>query len=516
MQLKKPLLPLLAAILLLNPLFSSAQNFTLSGTIKDAKNGEDLIGAIAVVKENTSKGTVTNTYGFYSLTLPAGKYTIIYQFIGYNMQEVAINLDKNISKNIQLAPSANETKTVEIHGERKDKNIQNTQMSVVTITPKEIENIPVLFGEKDVMKTLQLTPGVKSAGEGNAGFYVRGGGTDQNLILLDEAPVYNASHLLGFFSVFNSDALKEVTLYKGGMPAEFGGRASSVMDVKMKDGNSKNYSLSGGIGLISSRLTLEGPIVKEKGSFIISARRTYADAFLVFSNDTNLRKASLYFYDLNLKANYQITEKDRIYLSGYFGQDVFGLAAFGFNWGNTTATLRWNHIINSQMFSNTSLIYSNYAYQIAVAFTGFSFKINSSIQDFNLKQDFSYFINPDNKMKFGFGLIHHTFRPTRLSGTGINFNDALINKYALEGGLYVQNDQRVTDLLSLQYGLRYSMFDYLGEGVAYTYDKDGNVTDSKSYKNGESIKYHGGFEPRLSAKYLLNEFSSVKASVGRN
>ncbi|MCC7031197.1 MAG: TonB-dependent receptor, partial [Chitinophagaceae bacterium] len=314
-----------------------------------------------------------------------------------------------------------------------------------------------------------------------------------------------------------SDALKDVTLYKGDIPAEFGGRASSVLDVKMKDGNNKKFTASGGIGLISSRLTVEGPIVKDKGSFIISGRRTYADLFLKLSKDSLRSSSKLYFYDLNLKANYQISKRDRIFLSGYFGKDILGLgSSFGFDWGNTTSTIRWNHIISAKLFSNTSIIYSDYSYKIKAGFDDQSFQIKSSIRDYDLKQDFSLFANANNSIKFGFNFMHHTFRPTEFSGTGINTSDSLKNRYALEGGVYVQNEQTISKNISVKYGLRFSMFDYLGPGTSYTYDSKGNPLSKQSYANGETIKLYNGLEPRISAKYQLNDVSSVKASYNRN
>jgi hypothetical protein len=311
-----------------------AQKHTVSGTITDAKNGEDLFGAVVVVKELSNTGAQANVYGFYSLSLEAGEYTLIYRYSGYEDVVKKITLNKNMTINVELKMSAEvqQLDEVVISSKKENENITSAQMEVTRLDPKSIETIPILFGEQDVMKTLQLTPGVKGAGEGNAGFFVRGGGADQNLILLDESVVYNASHLLGFFSVFNSDAIKDVALYKSGIPAEYGGRASSVMDVRMRDGNNKKFGVSGGIGLISSRLTVEGPIVKDKGSFIISGRRSYADIFLNFAPDENLRGTILYFYDLNMKANYKITEKDRVFVSGYFGRDNFKLGSdFGFD-----------------------------------------------------------------------------------------------------------------------------------------------------------------------------------------
>jgi len=494
-----------------------SQNYTVSGSIKDAENGEDIIGAIVSVKELEGKGASSNSYGFYSLTIPQGDYTLVYQFIGYKPQEKLVSLKSNQTINIQLGFSETTLGEVEVLGEKQDQNVKSTEMGVVRIDPKAVESVPVLFGEKDIIKVFQMTPGVKSAGEGNSGFYVRGGSADQNLILLDEAPVYNASHLLGFFSVFNSDALKDVTLYKGGMPAEYGGRASSVMDIKMRDGNSKKLGVTGGIGLISSRLTVEAPIVKDKGSFMISGRRTYADMFLKLSKDKDIKSSQLYFYDLNLKANYQINEKNRIFLSGYFGRDNFGLAdIFGFDWGNATGTLRWNHLVNDQMFSNTSLIFSNYSYRFLFNADGNDVKFTSSIRDWNLKQDFSYFPNPNHKIKYGFNAIYHTFIPGEIKSDFESIGNIKLNeRYALEGGLYIQNDHSITEKFGLQYGLRYSFFNYMGEGTAYTFNEEGDTLSSKKYDAWESIKTYGGFEPRISAKYEVSKSSSVKASVNR-
>jgi len=505
-------------LLLLAPVLAMGQNVTISGTIKDAANGEDLIGAIIAVKEDPSKGSTTNAYGFYSLTLPAGSYTLVYQYVGYQVKEEAVTLSANTTLNVNLASISKDLQEVEVRGERADKNVSSTQMSTFKLDPRSIESVPVLFGEKDIIKTLQLTPGVKSAGEGNTGFYVRGGATDQNLIILDEAPVYNAAHMLGFFSVFNSDAIKDVTLYKGGIPAEFGGRGSSVMDVKMRDGNNKKFGASGGIGLIASRLTVEGPIVKDKGSFIISGRRTYADLFLKLSKEEVLRESRLYFYDLNLKANYQLGEKDRIFVSGYFGRDVFGFSdQFGFDWGNATGTIRWNHIISNKIFSNTSVIFSNYNYRIKIGADNEDIKITSAIQDWNLKQDFTYTMNPNNNIKMGFNVIHHTFKPGKIEvGENSNYNNAALSgRKALEFGIYAQNDMRVSDKLGLQYGVRYSGFNFRGAADVYTFDSEGEVTSFRQYTDGESIAYYGGFEPRLSVKYELNAVSSVKASYNK-
>jgi len=512
------ILLLIASILLGS--MASAQNFTISGSVKDSTNGEDLYGASVQVKELANVGASTNAYGFYSLTLEQGSYTLVFRSSGFETKERKIELNEDLTINIELdiPKDVQELGAVIVNAEKENKNITSSGMNVTKFDPKEIETLPVLFGEKDIMKTLQLTPGVKGAGEGNAGFFVRGGGADQNLILLDEAPVYNASHLLGFFSVFNSDAIKDVALYKSGIPAEYGGRASSVMDVKMRDGNNKKFGASGGIGLIASRLTLEAPIVKDKGSFIISGRRSYADLFLKLAPKEDQRNTTLYFYDLNMKANYRLGEKDRIFLSGYFGRDKFGFSdVFGFNWGNATGTLRWNHIINNKFFSNTSIIYSNFDYEFTIGQGEDGFGVVSSIQDWNVKQDFSYFINSNNTLKFGVNGIHHTFKPGALTGGNESFNAIVLNqRYGLEVGAYIQNEQKIGSRINMMYGLRYSGFNLMGEGKAYDFNDFGNIVDQRDYASWESIKYYQGLEPRISASYVLTEKNSVKVAYNRN
>lgn len=497
-----------------------AQKFTISGNITDAADGEDLFGARVMVKELDNTGAEANVYGFYSLTLPEGEYTLVYRYSGYTNKEIIVKLDQDKTLNVELSVQSDvqEIQEVTVTSKRENDNITSAQMEVTKLDPKDIETIPILFGEQDVMKTLQLTPGIKGAGEGNAGFFVRGGGADQNLILLDESIVYNASHLLGFFSVFNSDAIKDVSLYKSGIPAEYGGRASSVMDVRMRDGNNKGYVVSGGIGLISSRLTVEGPIVKEKGAFIVSARRSYADLFLNFADDPVLQNTTLYFYDFNAKANYKISDRDRVFISGYFGRDDFKLGdQFGFDWGNATGTLRWNRIVNDKLFSNTSLIYSNFDYQVSIGSEDEGFGIASNIRDWNVKQDFSYYLNSNNTVKFGVNTIHHTFRPGSLvASEGVGFNEInLANRYGLEVGGYIQNEQKIGNRFSLMYGIRYSGFNYMGEGVDYQFDEDGNVTGSQAYDSWESIRYWQGLEPRFSASYILAEDKSIKMGYNR-
>ena len=498
----------------------TAQNkYTLSGNIKDATNGEELIGTTVIIKEIPNTGVTTNAYGFYSITLPEGKYTVETSYVGYKPFVQYIELNKNIKLNIEIGSSIQDLGEVEITAEKKNANITKAQMGVEKLDIQEIKNIPVLFGEKDILKTLQLLPGIKSAGEGNSGFYVRGGSADQNLILLDEAPVYNASHLLGFFSTFNSDAIKDVTIYKGGMPAEYGGRLASVLDIKMNDGNNKRYGVSGGIGAISSRINIEGPIVKERGSFLLTARRTYADVFLKLAKDTSLKETTLYFYDLNAKANYRINDNNRLFLSGYFGRDVFGFDnLFGFDWGNSTGTLRWNHLFNDKLFSNTSAIFSNYNYKIKIGTGDEEFNITSKIQDLNFKQDFQYYINSDNSIKFGANIIRHNFIPGVISSgaaSGVN-NLKLNEKYAYETAAYISQEIKLKERIQLTYGLRANYFALVGPGNISTYDTEGNSIKTESFLRGELVQGYFNLEPRFSTSYTLNEFSSLKASYTRN
>ena len=497
-----------------------AQNkFTISGHIVDSKNGEEIIGATVVLRDNKTVGTRTNAYGFYSMTLAAGTHTLLVRSVGYEPVEVSVSLTENKTKEIKLVTKKSELKKVVIKTVKDNDQITNTEMGVEKLDMKMANKIPVLFGERDILKTIQLLPGVKSAGEGNSGFYVRGGSADQNLVQLDEAPVYNASHLLGFFSVFNSDAIKDVKLYKGTAPAPYGGRLSSVLDVKMKDGNNQHYSVSGGIGLIASRLNVEGPIVKNKGSFLVSARRTYADVFTAFAKDTNVQKAKLYFYDFNAKANYKFDEKNRIYLSGYFGKDVLGFGnSFGIDWGNATGTLRWNHIFNQKLFSNTSLIFSNFNYNIDVNLGSAEFNINSRIRDWNLKQDFQYFATEKSEFKFGLNAIYHNIIPGALTvrSDDINFDLELSQKYALENAIYASHKYKLNSAFNLEYGLRLSSWSNLGPGTFYSYDAQGNQSDSTKLNKGEFGKTYINLEPRLVANYTIDDENSIKASYTRN
>jgi hypothetical protein len=509
----------LLLLLLLPSVYLQAQNYTISGIIKDNANGEKLIDVVVQVAEQKNIGTTSNEYGLYSLSLKEGEYTILYTYLGYKTIAEKISLKGNIVKNISLEEKSSELNEVVINSVAKNDNIKTTTMGVERLNIQQIKDIPVLFGERDIIKTLQLLPGVKSSGDGSSGFYVRGGAADQNLILLDEATVYNASHLLGFFSTFNSDALKDVTLYKGNMPAQFGGRLASVMDVRMNDGNDKSYEVSGGLGLIASRLTIQGPIKKNKGSFIVSGRRTYADLFLKLSPNEDQRNNKLYFYDLNLKANYTLGEKDRLFLSGYFGKDVIGVGElFGIDWGNSTGTLRWNHVFNAKLFSNTSLIYSNYNYNIGLTIDKNDIKIISKIADWNLKQEFQFYPNPKNTIKFGFNSIYHNVVPGEIrasASSGVN-SLKLTRRYGWENAAFVNNDWKVSPHFSLSYGIRLSSYSVMGAGSFYNFNADHQATDTAIYGSGEFVKTYVNPEPRLSANYIIDEANSVKASYARN
>ncbi len=511
-------------LILIGP-FVFAQDFTINGQVKDASSGEDLIGVSIFVKELPGVGTISNDYGFYSLTLEKGTYTLIYSYIGFEGKEISMQLDKDIVRNVQLGTGDAILEEVIVSAKKENENVTSTEIGVSTLSTKEIDAIPVIFGEKDIIKTMTLLPGVKSAGEGAAGFYVRGGGVDHNLILLDEAPVYNASHLLGFFSVFNSDAIKDVKLYKGNIPAEYGGRLSSVMDIKMKDGNKKKFSASGGLGLISSRLTVEGPIQKDKSSFMISGRRTYADLFLKLSSREELKDTKLYFYDLNAKVNYTFNDRNRLFLSGYFGRDNFGFSdIFGFDWGNTTGTLRWNHIFNKKLFSNTSLIYSNYDYKFSIS--EIDLEIGSVVKDFNFKEDFDLFLNSKNRLRFGVNAIYHNIEPGKIEtadDSGFASTD-IPNRHAMENAAYIANEQKLGSRLTLDYGLRLTNFLQLGPGDVYEFFPDtlingvvniSKIKDTTTYDNWEVAQTYWGLSPRLGASFVLNEQSSLKAAYTR-
>lgn len=497
---------------------AAANMYTLSGIIKSSENGEALIGATVSTRGDRIIGATTNAYGFYSLTLAEGTYVVQMQLIGYATRMDTVVVDRNQVININLVPELIKEHEVVITGERTNANVTSTEMSANKLQIKDLKSIPVLGGENDILKTIQLLPGIKSAGEGNTGYYARGGRTDQNLIILDEAPVYNSSHALGFLSIFNSDAIKDVTVITGGIPAEYGGRLSSVLDIKTDDGNMKAFGVKGGIGLIDSRLTLQGPIVKDKGSFILSGRRTYADIFLHLSSDTTINKVRVYFYDLNAKGNYTLGDKDRIFISGYFGRDNFNYPSlFGFNWGNATATLRWNHIYGDKFFGNTSLIYSDYEYTNTATTGTTEFTINSGIRDVNGKLDFQYFLNSNNTIIFGLNTIYHTFIPgTLTSNTALSGNaQSVEHKFAVENAAYFSHEMAIVKGVKLNYGLRFATFTQLGPGTAFTYDASGDVIDSTVYGSGKKIITFTSLEPRISANFAVDDQSAVKASYTR-
>lgn len=432
--------------------------------------------------------------------------------IGYESDTINVDLSTDIQLSNALTDKSNTLSEVVVTSKKENDNLLKTQLGAEKLSITSIEKIPVIFSEKDIMKTAQLLPGIKSAGEGSSGFFVRGGTADQNLILLDEAPVYNASHLLGFFSTFNSDALKDVTIIKGNSPAQYGGRLSSVMDVKMKDGNNKKFTATGGIGTISARLSVESPFAKERGSFIVSARRTYADVFLKLSEDNKENK--LYFYDFNAKGNYRINDKNRIYISGYLGCDVLGIGkTFGIDWGNKTATARWNYVINPKLFSNTSFIYSDYDYNINFGTSNIESRLNSRIQDFNLKEELQYYIGSNNTLKFGFNSIRHKIVPTRFRGDYATADKA--DRLSLENAVFANNTWRATEKLTLDYGLRLSAYTILGGDTYNIYDK-GILIDSVVLASGKFGKTYLNAEPRFQFNYNINQVSSFKAGYARN
>jgi CarboxypepD_reg-like domain/TonB-dependent Receptor Plug Domain len=489
-----------------------AQKHTISGYITDRTTGETLIGATVAVAGESNTGKSTNGYGFFSLNLPEGKYRLTASYLGYTKYETEINLKENKSVNIGLEPTGNTLNEVVVTGVSDNHRVTEAQMGVEKISPATANKLPVIFGERDILKTMQLLPGVKSGGDGQSGFTVRGGTMDQNLIQLDDATVYNASHLLGFFSTFNSDAIKDVDIFKGTAPAQYGGRISSVVDVKMNEGNNQNYAVSGGIGLISSKLSLEGPIQKGKSSFLVSGRRTYADLFLNF--DQKYKGYQLYFYDLNLKANYRFSDIDRLYISGYFGRDVLAIPKiFGFDWGNKTATLRWNHLFNSKFFANTSLIYNDYSYNIDATFSNISFSILSQIKDWNLKQEFQYYPNSNNEWKIGYNVIYHTINPGQIKSDIIKV-DAPDLKDGLESAVYIANNWEVASNIKINYGLRISDFDVLGGHTYYNLDANKNI--ESTIQGSKSVANYFNLEPRLSLSYILSDVSSIKAAYTRN
>ncbi len=519
----------LFCLLLLSGILASAQEkFTLSGTISDNNSNETLIGVNLFIPE-LKTGVTTNEYGFYSITIPKGNYSIRISYMGYQTLEEQLQLNQNTKTNFKLITNENTLKEVIITDTKTRTDIRKPEMSVNKLSISAIKRMPVVLGEVDVLKSILLLPGVTNAGEGASGFNVRGGGADQNLILLDEATIFNSSHVFGFFSVFNPDAIKDLKLYKGGIPARFGGRASSVLDIYQKDGSSKEFHANGGIGLISSRLLLEGPLVKNRGSFLIGGRSSYAHLFMKLSKDQKNNAA--YFYDLNTKMSYQINPNNNLYLSGYFGRDVFSLAnSFTNIYGNSTLNLRWNHLFSDKLFSNLSMIYSDYYYGLDLNFVGFQW--DSGIKNYNIKYDFKNYISDRFKLNYGLNAIYYDFNPGIIkpssATSGINFSQ-LDKKYAFEPAVYINADQEITKKFSISYGLRYSLFYRLGQSNVNVYANNNPVTfntnmqiyekatpiGTQTFQKNEVLKSYNYLEPRFSLAYQLNEKQSIKASYNR-
>lgn len=519
----------LFCLLLLSGILASAQEkFTLSGTISDNNSNETLIGVNLFIPE-LKTGVTTNEYGFYSITIPKGNYSIRISYMGYQTLEEQLQLNQNTKTNFKLITNENTLKEVIITDTKTRTDIRKPEMSVNKLSISAIKKMPVVLGEVDVLKSILLLPGVTNAGEGASGFNVRGGGADQNLILLDEATIFNSSHVFGFFSVFNPDAIKDLKLYKGGIPARFGGRASSVLDIYQKDGSSKEFHANGGIGLISSRLLLEGPLVKNRGSFLIGGRSSYAHLFMKLSKDQKNNAA--YFYDLNTKMSYQINPNNNLYLSGYFGRDVFSLAnSFTNIYGNSTLNLRWNHLFSDKLFSNLSMIYSDYYYGLDLNFVGFQW--DSGIKNYNIKYDFKNYISDRFKLNYGLNAIYYDFNPGIIkpssATSGINFSQ-LDKKYAFEPAVYINADQELSKKLSISYGLRYSLFYRMGQSNVNVYANNNPVTfntnmqiyekatpiGTQTFQKNEVLKSYNYLEPRFSLAYQLNEKQSIKASYNR-
>ena len=500
--------------------------FTFNGYVRDSLTGESIIGATVQVV-GSSRSLLTNNYGFFSITLPAGDYEILFSHVSYESKGIRLPLDRSLTQTVLLGPRSAALQEVVVFNKKKDGNVKNAQMGKVDLSMNQIRSIPAFLGEVDILKAIQLLPGVQSAGEGNAGFYVRGGGPDQNLILLDDATVYNTGHLFGFFSIFNGDAIKNVSLIKGGMPAQYGGRLSSVLDVAMKEGNVNRFQGEGGIGLIASRFSLQGPIQKDRSSFIISARRTYIDALVkpFLKKSSGFYGSGYYFYDLNAKMNYRFSDKDRLFLSGYFGRDVFNFNNDKRNfstrvpWGNATGTVRWNHVFSPRAFANTTLVFNDYQFDFTARQENFEVGLSSGIRDLGWKTDLDFYPNPQHKLKMGVSLTRHKFVPNVVSGR----QDSIVfqpnntsAKFALESAVYLQDDWSIGERWKINYGIRYSRFTQIGPFTRYIRDADGNKLDSLVYGRGQSIKTYGGWEPRLTIRYGWDEQRSIKAAISRN
>ncbi|TRZ45407.1 TonB-dependent receptor [Robertkochia solimangrovi] len=513
-------------LVFLTGILHAQQSFTLSGKVWEAKSNESVIGANIIIKE-LQTGTSTNEYGFYSITLPKGTYTLIFSSLGYKNSVQTVDLNSNMKLNMPLEEDTEELEAVEISGTNTNLDIRSPQMSVNTMTVKSIKQIPVVLGEADVIKSLLLLPGVSSGGEASSGFNVRGGAADQNLILLDEANIFNSSHLFGLYSVFNPDAIKDVKLYKGGIPARYGGRVSSVLDIYQKEGNTREFHMNGGIGAVASRILMEGPIIKDRTSFLIGGRASYVHLLLPLFDVDN----SANFYDLNAKISHRINENNNIYFSGYFGRDKFKVnESFVNTYGNAVLNFRWNHLFSDRLFSNFSLIYSDYDYGLKLDFVGFNWK--SGIQNMNLKYDLKHYLTQNLQVNYGVNNIYYIFNPGKItptgSGSGI-IEDQLVKKYANELAVYIDIEHEVTKNLTLQYGLRYSHFTRLGQDEISVYEDNNPVfynpllqiyqqslpIETRYPGRGKSLATYDNFEPRFSFSLLLNEFSSIKGSYTR-
>lgn len=497
----------------------SQEKATLNGYVRDADNGEELIG-VAIYIPDLKAGAVTNAYGFYSITVPKGTYEVQFSYLGYKFQSITKELTGNISFNVSMQIEATVIDEIVISDKRIDENVVSLQMSKNTLDLTQVRKLPALFGETDIIKNIQMLPGVITAGEGTSSFYVRGGSADQNLILNDEAPIYDPSHLFGLFSVFNADVIKDSELYKGGIPARFGGRLSSILEVRTKDGNNKNFAGAGGIGSMASRIMIEGPIVKEKSSFIFSARRSYVDLFLRAANEDNL----VHFYDVNAKVNWKTNNKNRFFAAFYAGRDVFKFSdRFGFAWGNMTGTFRWNHLFNDRLFSNTSVILSNFDYKLELDDAVEGFRWLSNLQELSVKNDLTYFINSNHELAFGYHITGRRFSPGRITpnSAGSIFSEVeMQHMYALDHAFYVSNQHRLNDRITFDYGFRLSLFQNVGKGDVYLYDDPNdntniNRTDTVHYGAWKNIKTFVNIEPRAAVRYLLGEGQSLKVSYNR-
>ncbi|NTW31553.1 MAG: TonB-dependent receptor [Bacteroidetes bacterium] len=523
----KRLIFLILCVFLIITAFGQHQvKYTISGYVKDSLTGEYLIGANVFIKE-TMKGTQTNQYGYFVISVENGSFTLAVSYIGYVGYYENVNISKNIKTTINLQKSIITKKEIVVTGEKENKNTSSTDMGKVQLEIEKIKTLPAFMGEVDVLKTIQLTPGVQSSGEGNSSFYVRGGGPDQNLILLDEAVVYNVSHLFGFFSIFNGDAVKDIELTKAGMPANYGGRLASVVDINMKEGNSKKFQIDGGIGVISTRFTIQGPIKKDTSSFIISARRTYIDLLIkpFVSKSSPFKGTGYYFYDVNTKANYKLSDKDHIFLSGYFGRDIFSMNQKDItfkntiSWGNATSSFRWNHVFDPKLFLNTSIIFSDYKFEFTANQSEYDISLYSGITDYNAKCDFSYFPNINHNIKFGGTYTFHTFTPNNATAKtgGINLDlGKKVKLYSNDIAFYVNDNFELNSRIKINAGLRYTFFEPIGPFDRYIKNASGITTDTIHYDKFQKITTYNHLEPRLSARFGLNEFSSLKASFTQN